>query len=159
MTFERWVEFVLKYEGEISNDPKDSGGLTKWGIPSRIYPEVKDSGFTRPRAIEIFRTDYWQKCKCDQLPLSIAFVLGDSAVNQGQPTAIRLMQKSLGVNPDGIVGPETMAAAFRASPYLVVPEFIARRAYQYSLHPNVTRFGLGWFRRLAECHQRALEPQ
>jgi len=157
--FERCVEFILKYESEFSDDPHDSGGLTKWGISSRVYPEVKDSAFARADAIQILHRDYWAKCKCDQLPQPIAFVLCDSAVNQGQPIAIRLLQKSLAVNPDGVVGAQTIAAAFRASPYLVVPEFVARRGYQYSLHPDVTRFGLGWYRRLAECHQLALQPQ
>lgn len=159
MTFERWVEFILKVEGDISDDPNDSGGLTKWGIASKWYPQVKNQDFSRADAIDIYRKDFWMKCKCEQLPSPLAFVLGDCAVNQGQSTAIRLMQKSLQVRADGIVGAETFAAAFRASPYLVVPEFIARRAYQYALHGDIVANGLGWFRRLAECHQRALEPQ
>jgi len=157
-TFNRAVEFVLRFEGDLSDDPKDSGGLTKFGISKKAYPDLDIRNLSRKDAIEIYRRDYWNKCKCNELPAPLALILFDSAVNQGPASAIRLLQKSLEVRADGVMGPETIAAAFRASLRIVVPEFIARRAYQYSLHPDVTRFGLGWMRRLAACYQVSQEP-
>ena len=158
MMFNRAVEFVLRFEGDFSDDPKDSGGATKFGISQRAYPSLDIRSLTREAAIEIYRQDYWNRCRCNELPAQLALILFDSAVNQGPTAAIRLLQKSLNVGADGVIGPITIAAAFRASPSLVITEFIARRAYQYTLHPEVTRFGLGWFRRLSACHQLAQEP-
>lgn len=156
--FDKAIEFVLAYEGEISDDPHDSGGLTKWGISERQHPEVRSKEFTRDRAVEIYKAAYWNRCKCGQLPSPIAFALMDCAVNQGPPTAIRLLQKSLSVRADGVIGPQTLQAIQKAKHSVLVAEFCARRAYQYSLHPDITRFGLGWFRRLAACQSAALEP-
>lgn len=156
--FDRAVEFILRFEGDISDDPKDSGGLTKFGISQKAYPDLDIRSLTREDAIGLYRRDYWDRCNCSQMPAPLAFILFDSAVNQGPTAAIRLLQKSLEVRADGVVGAETIAASFRLPLRNAVAEFIARRAYQYALHPDVTRFGLGWFRRLSECHQIALEP-
>lgn len=156
--FDRAVEFILRYEGDVSNDPRDSGGLTKFGISQKAYPALDILGLTREGAIEIYRQKYWDLCKCSQLPAPLGLILFDSAVNQGPTAAVRLFQKSLGVSADGMIGPETIAASFRVNLRATTSEFIARRAYQYALHPEVGRFGLGWFRRLSECHQVSLEP-
>ena len=152
-TFDIAVEFVLSFEGDISDDPHDSGGLTQFGISQKSYPDLDIKSLTRDQAKEIYRNDYWNRAKCNELPAQLAIVLFDSAVNQGAVTAIRLLQKSLNVNADGVIGPMTIAASHRAALNIVVGELIARRAYQYSLHPEVARFGLGWFRRLTSCHQ------
>lgn len=152
-TFDIAVEFVLGFEGDFSDDPHESGGVTRFGISHKTYPELDICSLTRDQAREIYRTDYWNRCKCNELPAQLAIVLFDAAVNQGPGQAIRLLQKALGVNADGVIGPQTIAAAHRAMPSKVVAEFIARRGYQYALHPEVSRFGLGWFRRLTACHQ------
>lgn len=157
-TFERAVEFVLRFEGDYSDDHHDSGGETRYGISKRAYPNIDIKTLTRQQAKDIYYRDYFLRCKCNELPAQLALILFDSAVNQGPTAAIRLLQKSLNVGADGVIGPITIAAAFRASPSLVITEFIARRAYQYALHPEVARFGLGWFRRLAACHQLSQEP-
>lgn len=158
MNFDRAVEFVLGHEGEYSNDVADPGGETKFGISKRSYPSIDIKALTRKDAIGIYRKDYWNLCKCDQIPWPIAVILFDSAVNQGPVAAIRLLQKSLDVEADGVIGPNTIAAAFRASLRGTVTEFTARRAFHYATIPQVHRFGLGWFRRLAECQQIAMEP-
>lgn len=158
MTFERAVEFVLRFEGEHSDDPHDSGGDTWFGISRRAYPRLEPWPPTREQAIELYRQDYWTPCKCSSLPAPIALLVFDSAVNQGPAAAIRLLQKALNVRADGVIGNETLSAIQRSSLRLLVAEFVARRAFQYSLHPQVGRFGLGWFRRLASCHQLAQEP-
>jgi len=154
--FEKSVDFILNWEGQISDNPLDSGGLTKYGIAARFFPQVRDPNFTRENAIGIYWDKYWLACKCDKLPAEIAFVLFDAAVNQGQPAAIRMLQKSLQVPADGIVGPETIEAAQHATVSTVLADFVARRAFAYALVPTVQRFGLGWYRRLTACHQTAL---
>ena len=156
--FDRAVEFVLRFEGDLSDDPHDPGRITKFGISQKAYPDVDIRALTRREAIELYRRDYWMKCKCDHLPAPLAMILFDSAVNQGPRPAVRMLQQALSVRVDGVVGAETIAAGHRASLRLVAVEFIARRGFQYALHPQVSRFGLGWYRRLAACHQVSQEP-
>jgi len=156
MTFQSAVDFVLSFEGVLSDDPLDSGGLTKFGISQKAYPALDIRSLTREQAVEIYRTDYWNRCKCNELPPALALIVFDAAVNQGPKASILMLQKALSVRPDGDIGPVTIAAAHRVDARHAAAELIARRGYQYALLPDVNRFGLGWFRRLSACHQLAL---
>lgn len=157
-TFDRAIAFVLNWEGGLSEDPQDAGHVTNFGISKAAYPNVDIHGLTQDKAIEIYRTDYWFRYRCGELPAQLAIILFDSAVNQGPGTAIRALQESLHVRADGAIGAETIAAAQRSNLRATVPEFIAQRAFHYSLNRDVAHFGLGWFRRLAACQQLTQDP-
>lgn len=156
MTFDKAVEFVLEREGGYVNDPTDAGGETNFGISARVYPNVVIKTLTRSDAIGIYKKDYWDFCNCDQLPPAVAFLVFDAAVNQGQQAAKMMLQKALGVRQDGIIGEETVKAAYR-DVEMTVREFVARRMFQYGMIPQFTRFGLGWSRRLIDAYKLALE--
>lgn len=155
MTFDKAVAFVLSQEGEYSNDPQDAGGATKWGISHRSYPELDIANLTREQAIDIYKKDFWDRCQCSQLPDGLDFLVFDAAVNQGPVAAIRMLQNGLKVTSDGVMGAITIRAA-NTTPNICT-EYIARRLYQYALIPQVLRFGLGWFRRVAQAAQVAFD--
>jgi lysozyme family protein len=150
--FQAAVEFVLNEEGASSNLPDDPGGLTKWGISSRLYPEVLDPKFSRDDAVAIYRRDYWLRCKCDQMPAGIGLLVLNSAVNQGQQTAIKILQRSLLLKADGIVGPESLAALRTFSPAKLIDEFATHQLLDYSQDKRFAEFGLGWIRRTLQAH-------
>ena len=89
--FKEALQFVLKWEGFISNDPNDPGGLTIWGISYRSYPKEvleierlinevkKDEAFKI--AEKIYYENYWLKAGCDKLSSPMDLVLFDTAVN------------------------------------------------------------------------------
>lgn len=156
-SFDRAIQFVLESEGGISEDPNDPGGLTRWGISSRQYPGIDIRKLTREGAIELYHRDYWMPIHGDALPPQVSLILMDAAVNQGVSTAIRMLQNALGVKADGVVGPLTLGAVASSDLTKLINEFVARRAYAYGLTPAFMRFGLGWSRRLAKCHQLSME--
>lgn len=157
MNFDEALAFVLLHEGESSNDPDDTGGLTKFGISSKAHPEVYQSSFDKADALAIYESDYWKQCKCAQFHPAIGFMLFDCAVNQGPNAAVRMLQRSLNVKADGIIGPITLAAAASQPVDATLSEFAARRAVAYAAHPMIGAYGLGWFRRLSAAHQLALK--
>ena len=53
MDFLTCVKIVLDHEGYVSDDSNDPGGLTKYGISSRAYPELDVSELTQDEAIAI----------------------------------------------------------------------------------------------------------
>lgn len=143
----------------VSRDPDDPGGTTKWGISQRAYPREDIANLTEARARELFRADYWQPCRCDEMPDSLAVAVADSAFNQGVGTAITLLQEAVRANPDGRMGPNTLAAvraAWSAWEALAegprkwetdpVNEFLSRRALRYS--DGKGKYRRGWFLRL-----------
>ena len=87
--FQRALAFVLNAEGgeKITDDPRDRGGLTRWGISQTAYPKLDIRSLTRAQAEQIYRTDYWLLGCCDGLPPPLALMHFDCAVNMGIATA------------------------------------------------------------------------
>lgn len=54
------VERTLKFEGILSNDKYDAGGLTKFGISKRAYPKLDIVNLTVEDAKKIYERDYWK---------------------------------------------------------------------------------------------------
>lgn len=147
------ITFVLKQEGGYGIDPNDPGGETNFGISKKAYPNVDIRNLTVEQAKEIYKKDFWSPCKCDELPRAIAIGLFDSAVNQGVGTAIKILQRSLKVKDDGVIGPLTLAAALVASPRANTI-FLAQRLAAYHrlmvAKPNLEVFAVNWFHRVIE---------
>lgn len=151
-TFRLAVEAVLSHEGGLSDDPLDPGGLTRWGISQRAYPELDIRQLTREQAIDLYREDCWERLRCGDLPPAVAVALFDTAVNQGAGSAVRMLQQSLGVTTDGLIGPRTIAAAYGVPAGDLLVDFLARRAVRYAETPTFPHFGRGWMRRLFSVH-------
>jgi len=156
--FDQVVEFTLRHEGGLTQDPLDPGGLTNFGISQRAFPDLDVAALTREEAIEIYRAHYWRPLRCDELPAQVAILLFECGVNQGVPTATRLLQLAVGVRADGRIGPATLEAVRRHPHDDLAAELCARRALEYAKLPpfRLDRYGFGWMRRLMECYRFAL---
>ncbi len=144
-------QWILEAEGGLVDDPNDPGGLTKYGISQAAFPDLDIRNLTPEQAIGIYATDYWEPAKCPALPQALALVHFDAAVNCGVGQAARFLQQAVGVTVDGIVGPVTIAAAWKApeavGAYLSVREAFYRRLAQ--ANPAEGVFLDGWLNRLA----------
>lgn len=154
--FDPAMEAIFAWEGGYVDNPGDPGGATKYGISKRAHPEVNISKLTKKQAREIYRRDYWAPCGCDELPAGLDLLVFDCAVNQGPGFAVRTLQQAVGAAEDGIFGPRTKAAAEAADSREVMRDYVARRGVRYGKLNTFARFGLGWMRRLADIHQRAV---
>lgn len=157
--FEKALEFVFAHEGCFSDDPDDSGGLTRWGISQKNHPDVDIRNLTREQATTIYQNEYWNAGKCNDMPSSLAFVVFDMAVNQGVGVAVRDLQKLLGVKVDGIIGPETMASIGILSDIGVkdlVTNLTVERLCRYAALNKKTYFR-GWAKRAVDCMNEAYQ--
>jgi lysozyme family protein len=154
--FEEAVAFVLRAEGGYVDDPRDPGGETNMGISRRAYPAEDIQGMTRTRAVEIYRRYYWTACRCDELPGQVAILLFDGAVNQGPIAAIKLLQAEVGVVPDGVIGPKTLAAIRSRNHDDLAVRYASRRAVYYAGLTGFEHYGRGWMLRLFDCYRLAL---
>ena len=149
MTFEDAVDRVLGHEGGYVNNPADPGGETNWGISKRAYPTVDIARLTRTEAVAIYRRDFWDRVGGNDLEGALAFQVFDFAVNSGVETAVRYLQRALGVADDGHWGPVSAKAAAAAGLAVVLLHFNADRLdymTRLSNWPNASR---GWARRIA----------
>ncbi len=149
MNFDQAFEHVVGVEGGYVNDPRDPGGETIYGITKRDHPDLWVSG--RPsieQAKARYRQQYWDPVKADQLPWPLAMFVFDAAVNQGVATAVKLLQKSLNVAQDGVLGNNTLAAIRKSNQTELCGLFLADRALRYTGTRNFDVYGRGWFKRL-----------
>lgn len=157
---------TLDFEGGYVNNPHDPGGATNKGITLAVYREYRRNPHLTPddiRAIkgeevhEIYRRNYWDACRCDELPSGVDFVVFDCAVNSGVGRSSKILQEVVGTKPDGQIGPKTLEAVQKADPKLIVINFQqARQSYLESLK-TYPIFGKGWSRRVALLKDIALK--
>jgi lysozyme family protein len=155
--FEKAITIVLKHEGGYVNDPNDLGGETKYGISKRSYPHLDIKNLTVEQAIEIYRRDWWDKYRYGDIKdQDVATKVFDLSVNMGPVTAHRLLQEALvflgyPVEIDGIIGPQTIAAANKADPrrLLHVIRWLAAHHYYRiaAQSPQSRAFLIGWLNR------------
>ena len=155
-TFDEIIEQVLEHEGGYVDDPTDSGGETKYGISKKAYPNEDIKGLTVERAKELYKRDYWDRFKVDNLPDRIRHIYFDMCVNMGGGRATKILQEacnsknSYKIDVDGGIGKNTIKASanledFRLRAYRVMfyAELVMKK-------PEQERFWVGWFRRSCE---------
>jgi lysozyme family protein len=161
--FLRALALVFRSEGGYVDHPADPGGATNYGITlatlsswrGRRVTKDEIRQLTAEEAGEIYRSQYWDKARCDDLPAGIDYAVFDAAVHSGPGRAVRMLQTVLGVEPDGIVGPMTLAAARRADPLAVIAALGDERLAAMQRLPGWAVFGRGWARRIAQVRQTA----
>jgi lysozyme family protein len=170
--FETCLEAVLQSEGGYSDDPRDPGGATNFGITRRTLagwrgvtpwqdlPVAAVKALTRDEASRIYRALYWDRCNADALPAGLDLALFDFAVNSGPERAIATLQQEVGTVPDGFIGPKTLAAlkariALTGVAGLIIALCNGRLSFLQRLAISAT-FGRGWSRRVAQIRALAL---
>ena len=150
-------DLLMEVEGGYVCDKDDSGGETKYGISKASYPHEDICNITVERAKEIYKRDYWDRCKCDQLPDCLSVAVFDFAVNSGTNRAIMLLQKALDVTVDGIIGNQTIGAANRLNPRKTLEKYIDLRT-DFIMNivkkkPDQQCFLRGWTNRIKRVQQ------
>lgn len=159
--YRKLIPFILKFEGGYVNDPADSGGPTNKGVTLNTFRSV----YGRTKTINdlkhmtenewrhIYKSLYWDKCKADDIAdQSIANMLVDFAWHSGVTTAVKKLQKIVGVTSDGICGVQTIGAInSRYAPETFNLLKAARMRYLQGVVKNKhsqARFMYGWTKRV-----------
>lgn len=141
---------IVAREGGFVNDPDDPGGATNFGVTIHTLRRLRPGqqigvehvrALTRQDAIEIYVEHYFKRPRIAELPEPLWATVFDMYVNAGA-NAVRILQRlmiqmGLDISVDGVIGPQTIAAAHRAydmaPAHLVDAYGIARRDYYYRL--------------------------
>ena len=159
-------KFTNAAEGGLTDDAKDPGGLTNHGVCIRFLKDLATSqnncdylaelgvklpvtrqsiiDLTKDQASEIFKWQFWDRLSCYALPLRVAILLYDAAVNTGRSQAVKFMQRGYNAVTsgeklvvDGKLGPKTLAALSDADTPAYHDAFLdARRNFYHQLADN-----------------------
>ena len=157
--FSKALEIILHHEGGYVNHPKDPGGETNLGVTKRVYEDfggTKDmKELTQADVEPIYKKNYWDKCKCDDMPEALAL-----CVNAGPGRSAKYLQTMIGTVADGGIGPNTLKAldSYLESESVksAVATYQAERQKYYESLSTFDTFGRGWTRRVDETTDKAL---
>lgn len=127
------LSYTLVNEGSsVVDDPSDRGGLTRYGITQKTLGVYLGREATREDVIDLnattvealYRKLYWSAIKGDGLESQpVATVYFDMAVLMGPSRATALVQKVVGAQTDGLMGPKTLAAVNAFNPSGLLAQF------------------------------------
>ncbi len=173
--FEIAHKIVAKAEGELAEHKNDPGGLTKYGISLRFLEDYSKTSqgrnvltklrifsvdrssivsLSKEQAKNILYNAFWKSPCIDKLPLILSVITYDYAVNSGSFYAVKVLQKALEVEIDGILGPITIHEAYSRQVPETAKKMLEERAKFYirlsQQKPKLKVFLKGWLNRIED---------
>lgn len=163
--FAACVAEVLRHEGGFVDHPRDPGGCTNRGITLVALGAWRGGPCTRAdvlalgeaEARAIYRAQYWNAVRGDDLPAGVDLAVFDAAVHSGPRRAALWLQGAVGVERDGAIGTLTLRAVRSANDrQALIRGLCAKRLAFLRTLDTWPDFGRGWTRRVAAVRARAL---
>ncbi|TSJ64621.1 hypothetical protein FO470_05010 [Starkeya sp. 3C] len=158
-SFDEALKRVLVHEGGYANHPADPGGATNRGVTQRVYDGWRRRKGQKTRSVRsitatevaaIYRQQYWDAVRADDMPPGVDYVVFDGAVNSGPAQAVKWLQRALGVVADGTVGAVTLAALEKHPDHdALIADMMSRRLAMLKGLRTWKTFGKGWSSRVA----------
>ena len=158
--FDKCLEMLLHHEGGYVWHEEDPGGETNLGVTKKVYQDWGGTKEMIDLTVEdvapIYKKNYWDRCKCDELGSGLDWAVFDWAVNSGTKRVSKALQKACGAERDGVIGNKTLALANGQNVKYMIEEIgVIRQSFYESLRTFKT-FGRGWTRRNKETTEQAL---
>lgn len=163
--FDACFAMIIKHEGGYVNHPKDPGGMTNLGVTWRVWQEYTGKpatetimrSLTKEMVKPLYKKNYWDKVRGDELPSGVDYCVFDIAINSGPNRAVKLLQRALGVKEDGLLGPQTLQKVLDANPRELVQDICEKRLDFLRSLPTWPTFGDGWKNRVDEVEETAFK--
>ena len=162
--FEECMARLLDHEGGYVNHPSDPGGETNLGVTRAVYEQyagrqVMDGemqGLTHDDVYPIYKENYWDRVRGDELPSGVDWSVFDWGVNSGTSRSAKALQRIVGVEQDGGIGPMTLQAVAEMEEAEIIEQMHYVREKFYRSLSTFDTFGKGWLRRNDETKEQAL---
>ena len=163
--FDQCMKWVLHHEGGFVNHPDDPGGITNHGVTKKVYEEWVERevseqemrDLTHEDVAPIYKKNYWDRIKADDLPSGVDWSSFDWCVNSGSGRPAKAIQRIVGATADGAIGPMTLKSIASQEPKMLVEKMYDQRQEFYENLKTFDTFGRGWTRRNKETKETALE--
>lgn len=148
----------------------DDGGPTMHGVRQAVYDSYRAAIGLPLQSVrliadnevaDIMRQEYWQPAHCAQMPTPLAIAHFDAAYNMGVSQAVKILQRALPVQIDGMYGEETarvlsncVALEQPGASYGIVSRYLDAREKVYFLivaaKPEEEQYLETWLRRVTD---------
>ena len=163
--FARALSLVLKHEGGWSDHPADPGGATMKGITLSVFRQYVEPKATKDdlrritdaQVASVYRKQYWDVVKGNDLPDGVDYAVFDFAVNSGPSRSAKYLQSIVGAKQDGKIGPDTLAKARAMVRATIINDLCDKRMAFLKGLKAWTTFGKGWTSRVSSVRAEALK--
>ena len=163
--FDEALAAILHHEGGYVNHKFDPGGRTNLGCTQRVWEEWVGHPVTEQQMRDLtpadvaplYKAKYWDKVRGDELPAGVDYAVFDAAINSGPGRAAKWLQATVGVDPDGGIGPKTLAAVAAFDSKQLIDDYAKRRLSFLMDLPTWPTFGKGWGRRVEDVRKVGLD--
>ena len=163
--FDKCLHMLLEHEGGYVNNKHDKGGMTNLGVTKKVYDEwigresteqeMRD--LTPDDVAPIYKKNYWDRVKGDQLPSGVDWCAFDWAVNSGSGRPAKAIQRAVGATQDGAIGNQTLGLVAEKDPKFIIDYVYTVRQAFYEGLDDYKHFGRGWSRRNTETLHQAMK--
>jgi len=164
--WDKSFDYLIDSEGGFVNDPNDPGGMTNLGITKKVWEawighEVDEAAMralTHDDVKPLYKKEYWDAVRADELPSGIDYLCFDFAVNSGVNRAIVILQQSIDVIVDGHLGPITISKVnkiYQENPENLIEKYSDNKETFYKSLKNFPIYGKGWLNRVDLVEHRA----
>jgi len=161
--FDRALEMVLEHEGLFSNHSADPGGATMRGVTKKTFEDWvgrevtidEMKALTVDDVAPIYKVQYWDRIRADDIDGGLDVALFDWAVNSGTGRSAKAIQEIAGVTADGAIGPVSLKAIADLDTKEAIEELYKVRETFYRRLSAYETFGRGWSRRNLETAETA----
>lgn len=163
--FDQCFEWLLRHEGGFVNHPKDPGGMTNLGVTRKVLEEFyghevseqQMRDLTPGEVKPLYRENYWDRIRGDELPAGVDWFTFDWAVNSGVSRASKALQQIVGATSDGVIGSGTLRAVRELEPDFIITRMFLKRQDFYESLDSFKTFGNGWSKRNSETSKQSME--
>ena len=161
--FKACLDLVLKSEGGWVNNFNDPGGETNFGVTKRVWEEYVGhpveslKKLTKEEVAPLYELKYWRPCYGEILPRGLDLVVFSMGVNAGPGRSVKLLQQSIGLVPDGVIGPRTRGLISDSNCATLIAKFSEVRREYYRALKTFPIFGRGWLNRVDHEETEALQ--
>jgi len=106
----------------------------------------------------LYKKEYWDAVRADELPSGIDYLCFDFAVNSGVNRAIVILQQSIDVIVDGHLGPITISKVnkiYQENPENLIEKYSDNKETFYKSLKTFPIYGKGWLNRVDLVEHRA----
>lgn len=146
--FLRSLSVTAAWEGGWSNNPRDPGGKTMFGVTNDTWtkfcakvglPNKPVRSITRSDAEQLFFSEFWNAAKCEGLAAGVDLATFDASVNSGVSRGLKWLMGSVG-----------------GSDVETVKRICAKRLTFVQALRNWKTFGKGWSNRIADVQAKGV---
>ena len=161
------MDLMLNLEGKKTDDPRDRGGRTNFGVTQGTYNRWRDSKklprqdvfkITKDEAMQLYKKNFWGIIGGDKLPQKTAMALMSFALTDGPEDSVRLVQRMLKIPATGYMGPATLEKINKLVKKYGDEGFankvLNRQIIRYKNDEQADIYGRGWVNRANKVRTR-----